>query len=145
MFNVKEAERFQIYHLNTEFETNIKFHWNDKRLVYLLTCKVCWKQYVGQTVDRFKLSWVRYKENNRKAAKGLEHGQAYLFNLLKTEGHTGLLNDVVLTFIDKTGGYDPTGRKQFRIRTLYSLVPNGIATSIGCFGIYKVSRAFRRM
>ena len=42
--------------------------------------------------------------------KGLEHKQAYLFNHFKIEGHREFLNDVVITFIDKTDGSDPTRR-----------------------------------
>ena len=29
---------------------------NDKCLIYILTCKVCKKQYIGKTVDRFRLN-----------------------------------------------------------------------------------------
>ena len=72
--------------------------------MYLLTCKVCQKQYVAQTVDRFSLRWNSYKENNRKAAKSLEKKQAYLFNHFNTERHTAFLNDVVITIFDKSDG-----------------------------------------
>ena len=51
-----------------------------------------------------------YKVNNRKAEKGLEHKLIYLFNHFKT--HTEFLNNVVINFIDKTDGPDPTRREQ---------------------------------
>ena len=78
--------------------------------MYLLASKVCWKQYVRQTVDRFRLRWNNYKENNCKTVKDLEHKQACLFNHFKTEGHRGFFNDVVITFVDKADGSDPTRR-----------------------------------
>ena len=54
-YNIRESDLFQSYHLNTEYKTNHKFHCNDKCFVHLLTCKVCGKQYAGQTVDKFRL------------------------------------------------------------------------------------------
>ena len=47
-------------------------------LVYLLACNVCWKQYVGQTVNRFMSHLNNYNENNWKVGKGLEQKQASL-------------------------------------------------------------------
>lgn len=47
----------------------------------------------------------------KKASKGLEYKQAYLFNHIKTKGYTGFLNDVIITFIGKTDASDPTKRK----------------------------------
>lgn len=46
----------------------------------------------------------------KKTVKDLEHKQACLFNHFKTEGHRGFFNDVVITFVDKTDGSDPTRR-----------------------------------
>ena len=51
-FNVQEtcftsAVANKIYKINHQFECN------KKCLVYLLTCKKCLKQYVGQTIDTF--------------------------------------------------------------------------------------------
>ena len=64
--NVRETECSQSYHLNTEFKINCKFHCNDKCLVYLLTCKVCWKQHVGETVDRIGITTKKTTEKLRK-------------------------------------------------------------------------------
>ena len=35
---------------------------NDKCLIYILTCKVCKKQYIGKTVDRFRLNGTTIKK-----------------------------------------------------------------------------------
>ena len=48
------------------FKINHKFDCNSKCLVYLLTCKQCSEQYVGQTIDDFRFRWNNYKDNNRK-------------------------------------------------------------------------------
>ena len=53
-YSIRETDCFQSYNLNIEHKVNHKFHCNDKCLVYLLTCKFCWKQYVRQIVDRLE-------------------------------------------------------------------------------------------
>ena len=45
---------------------NHKFDCNSECLIYLLTCKQCSEQYVGQTIDDFRFRWNNYKDNNRK-------------------------------------------------------------------------------
>ena len=48
------------------FQINHEFNCDDKCLIYLLKCKVCNKQYVGETVDAFHQRWKNYKDNDRK-------------------------------------------------------------------------------
>ena len=62
----------------------------------LLFCNVCDKQYIGETTDNFRLRWNNCKCNARK---------------FMSEGHTGFVNDVSVTFIDKTDGSNPKQRK----------------------------------
>ena len=45
--NVKEVETFANTTIGKTFKINHKLNCNDKCLVYLLTCNVCLKQYVG--------------------------------------------------------------------------------------------------
>ena len=40
---------------------------NDKCLIYILTCKVCKKQYIGKTVDRFRLNGTTIKKAIRNS------------------------------------------------------------------------------
>ena len=42
---------------------NFPFDYNNYCVVYLLTCWVCLKQYVGSTVARFSLRFNQYKSN----------------------------------------------------------------------------------
>ena len=44
--------------------------------------------------------------------------QMYLYNHFKTLRHKGFLNDVVITFIDKTDGCYPTKSVETLIKTL---------------------------
>ena len=51
--NVKETETFTSRTTDKNFKINHKLNCNDECLVYFLKCKVCLKQYVGQTVEEF--------------------------------------------------------------------------------------------
>ena len=64
--NVNETDSFASSLLKGEYKINHCFNCNKKCMIYLLTCKVCLRQYVGQTVDEFRLRWNNYKSNNRK-------------------------------------------------------------------------------
>ena len=54
---MNETNSFTSSVTKEEFKINHCFNCNEKCLIYLLTCKVCLKQYVGQTVDEFRLRW----------------------------------------------------------------------------------------
>ena len=53
------------------------------------------------------------------------HAKAYL-STFNSEGHTGFLEDVSVSFIDKTDPRKPLEREQFWIRTLNTMTPNGL-------------------
>ena len=43
------------------FKINHQLNCDDKCFVYLLTCRACGIQYVGQTTDKFRYRWNNYK------------------------------------------------------------------------------------
>ena len=51
--NVQETSYFSSSVTNGTYKINHQFECDEKCLVYLLTCKKCLKQYVGQTIDTF--------------------------------------------------------------------------------------------
>ena len=59
--NVKETETFTSTTTVKTFAINHKPTYNDKYLVYLLTCNVCSKQDIGQAVEE-----IRYRCNSHK-------------------------------------------------------------------------------
>ena len=81
----KEFRRIREYNIQEDTSTLVKsckrgvsftitFHpslkhsgLDSKSVVYLLTCKVCKKQYVRQTTDKFRFRWNNYKACQRKA------------------------------------------------------------------------------
>ena len=52
--NVVEKDIFQSFVDKKVYKINHRFTCSDKCLVYLLSCKVCGRQYTGQTVDEFR-------------------------------------------------------------------------------------------
>ena len=70
-------------------------------------------QYVGKTVDEFRLRWNSYKMNNRNFLKGQTLMQQHLLEHFASEGHCSLLEDVTITFIDKTYPKNPNRRKHY--------------------------------
>ena len=129
-FNVSETKTFSCRNGKTYF-INHHLDCNAKNLVYLLTCKCCGIQYVGQTSNKFRYRWNNYKDNNRKALNGLAHMQNHIFEHFEKEGHNGFLQDCYITFIDKTDASDPTKREKYWITVLKTLVPDGLNISEG--------------
>ena len=90
------------------FKINHCFHCNSKCLIYLMSCKVCGKQNMGSTTERFMFRSNNYKSCQRKAERGEDCMQKYFHYLFLSEVHNGLINDVEIVFIDKTDPSDPT-------------------------------------
>ena len=88
---------------------NYHFNCNSKCLIYLFSCKVCGKQYVGFTTDKFRYQWYNYKNCQHNAEKEEHHMQKQLPDQFLSEDHDGLLNNVEITPIDKT---DPWKKRE---------------------------------
>ena len=101
-FNVTETETFISASTNQTYKINYEFNWNESSLIYLLACKICRKQYVGQTVDIFRSRWYNYKSNDRKYLIGDPCMQEHILGHFNSEGHIRFLENVTVTSIDKT-------------------------------------------
>ena len=80
---------------------------------------------IGETIDGFRLRWNNYKNNDRKNVQNKTWMQEHLFEHLKSKGHCGFLENVLVTLIDKTGGKDPKTSENFWMRTLKIYAPFG--------------------
>ena len=56
-FNIKETNTFQSFVTKKVYKINHYFHCDNKCIVYLLSSKVRGQQYVGSTVDKFRLTF----------------------------------------------------------------------------------------
>ena len=124
--NIKECDTFTSHVTKETFKINHHFNCNSKCLIYLFSCKVCGKQYVGSTTDKFRYRWNNYKNCQRKAERGEDDTPKYLHDHFLSEDHDGLLNNVDITLIDKTDPSDPERREEFWRTKLRTLAPLGL-------------------
>ena len=97
-----------------------------KCLIYHLACNKCRKQYVGQTVDTFRCRWNNYRSNSRKNAHGISCMQEHLYEHICDSKRSSFLNDVSITFIDKTDLTNPLQRENYWKHTLKTFAPYGL-------------------
>ena len=125
-----------------------QFNCREKCLVHLLTCNKCFKQYVEQTLDEFRRRWNNYKSNDRKFPRLEPCMPEHLFSHFSMAGHDGYLNDVSVTFIDKTDPSDPLRREDYWRKTLETMLPYGLTIEdsvwwvFSCLLFYMVTSVF---
>ena len=110
--NVKKCYEFSSHVTKETFKINHYFDCNIKSLICLIPCKVCGKQYIGSTTERFRFRWNNYKSCQGKAERGEDCMQRYLHEHFLSKGHNGLSNDVEIIFTDSP---DPTSYWKRRI------------------------------
>ena len=114
--NITETDSFNCSNDQLNFKINHRLDCHEKFLIYLIMCNRCLKQNVGQTVDEFRHRWNNYKDNTRKFERGEQCMQRHLYEHFNLPGHSGFLNDVSITLIDKTDLKDPTKQEDFWIQ-----------------------------
>ena len=124
--NVNETSTFTSSVTHETPKINHKFDCNSKCLIYLLTCKQCSKQYIGQTIDDFRFRWINYKDNSRKYQHSETCIQEDLFRHFSSPGHNGFMNDVSITLIGKTDPSDPLKQEDYWRRSLKNMAPFGL-------------------
>ena len=123
--NLSSTDTFKSTNTGEEFKINHEFNCNSKNVIYLLSCKVCGIQYVGQTRDRFRLRWNNYKSEARRMQLGGQVQQKELHSHFLMEDHD-FEEDCSISIIDKTDPQNPTKREQYWITRLKTLSPIGL-------------------
>ena len=113
--NVSEKYIFESFRTKRQYKFNHHINYNDKCLVYLVSCTTSELQHVGSTTDRFRLRWNNYKDNDWIGQRGEEHMQPELFEHFHSEEHNEFLQDCSTTLIDKTDDSDYTKRKRVSV------------------------------
>ena len=91
------------------------------------SCKVCGIQYVGSTINRFRLRWNNYKSCQRNAAAGERTpNQNFFHHPFLSDGYNGLMNVRGIILINKTDSSDSTRREFFWMRALETITPVGL-------------------
>ena len=58
-----QGDTFESSNTGKQYKINFSFNCNSRNVVYLLTCKICEKQYVGSTVTKFRSRFSQYKSS----------------------------------------------------------------------------------
>ena len=117
------------------YKINHSFDCNDKCLIYLLSCKSCGKQDVGNTTDHFRSRWNNCKSDVKKAESGnIENvKQKFLQSCFLQRDHQGFPKDVEVRLIDQMQASDPTKREFYWMRILRTLYPDGLNIESNCW------------
>ena len=99
---VKVGSVFESSVEDRTFHINHSFNCDSAGVVYLLTCKICSKQYVGSTITAFRTRF----NNHRSSLSRYDHqgkrgicGQ-YLYFHFYSEAHTGV-KDIQIQIVTK--------------------------------------------
>ena len=64
--NMTDTNTFTSTVIGESFKINHQLNYDERCVIYLLTCKLCQKQYTGEAMDFFRYGWNNYKSNSRK-------------------------------------------------------------------------------
>ena len=106
--SISERDTFTCSNDGTTSKIDHKSNCNKTWLIYLITCKKCFKQYVGQTVDTFRSRWNNYKDNARKYGRSQHCMKNHLCEHFDLPDQTNFLEDVIVTLIANADPRDPT-------------------------------------
>ena len=110
-----------------KYHINFPFNCNSSCVVYLLTCTVCLKQYVGSTVTRFRLRFNQYKSNIKLYGEGRRgFKQEKLIEHFFRCSENGTHHDIKVQIIDHCDPNDQETREDFWIYHLDTLHPKGL-------------------
>ena len=103
------------------------FDYNSHCVIYLITCKVCQKQYVGPFITTFRKRCNQYKSNIKSYSVG-KRGmkQQKLTSHFFTDKHHGTYDDIKVQITDYCDANDQERREDFLIFNLNTLEPNGL-------------------
>ena len=82
-------------------QDKLSINFNDKCLVYLLSCKVCGLQYVGSTTNKCRFRRNNFIEIHLKEKKREEHMQPVIFVNFSSNDHNDFLKILVLLLLIK--------------------------------------------
>ena len=105
---------------------NFHFDCNIICMVYLLTCRICKKQYTGSTITRFWDRFNQYKSNLKFYGEGRRDFKKKLLEHFYNHDHHGTHNDIIVQIIYFCDPNDQEKRENFWLHKLRTLYPDGL-------------------
>ena len=125
---IRQGDKFRSSVTGKTYYVNHVFDCDSEgvRPIYLITCKKCGLQYVGNTVTTFRLRFNNHKSSMMRYGKGQRGmGGQKLYAHFYTEGYEGLM-DLEIQMMDITDVNRPNERESFWIEKLNTYCPSGL-------------------
>ena len=124
-----QGDTFESSNTGKQYKINCSFNCNSRNVVYLLTFKICEKQYVGSTATKFRRRFNQYKSNIYLYWKG-QRGfmQESLIKHFFSNKHNGSHKDIKMRIIDYCDPNNSERREDFWIYHLHTTYPRRLDT-----------------
>ena len=92
---IEPGSKFKSFVTQKSYKINFRFDCNSSDVIYLISCKICGRQYTGTTVTRFRERFNQYKSNVNLYSQGVRGMmQEKMISHFFTENHNGCSKDM---------------------------------------------------
>ena len=124
------SNKFRSTVTGEEYKMNFHFNCNSICVVYLLTCKICAKQYTGSTITKFRSRFNQYKSNIKLYGEGRRYFvHEKLIEHFYSQNHHGTHGDMIVQIINQCDPNYQEKRENVWIHKLKTLYPDGLNQS----------------
>ena len=124
---IEPGSKFKSFVTKKSYKINFRFDCNSSDVIYLISCKICGRQYTGTTVTRFRERFNQYKSNVSLYSQGVRGMmQEKMISHFFTENHNGCSKDMSVQIIDHCDPNDKERRESYWIETLETSYPKGL-------------------
>ena len=98
---IELGSKFKSFITQKSYKINFRFDCNSSAVIYLISCKICGRQYAGTTVTRFREGFNQYKSNVNLYSQWVRGMmQEKMTSHFFTKNHNGYSNDMSVQIID---------------------------------------------
>ena len=124
---IEPGSKFKSFVTKKLYKINFRFDCNSSDVIYLISCKICGRQYTGTAVTRFWERFNQYKSNVNLYSQGVRGMmQEKMISHFFTENHNGCSKDMSVQIIDHCDPNDKERRESYWIETLETSYPKGL-------------------
>ena len=109
---IEPSTEFKSFVTQKSYKINFRFDCNSSDVIYLLSRKICGRQYTGTTVARFRERFNQYKSNVNLYSQGVRDlRQEKMISHFFTENHNASPQDIRVQIIDHCDPNDKERRE----------------------------------